>query len=79
MGEWGGLAGALIGFVLGLLQYRVISGAVVSALRRTDRSQNDAERADYARRIRILQVVLMTTTIGLMPVLGFWVGRTLSG
>ena len=74
-----GLVGALIGFALGLLEYRVISGAVVAALRRTDRSQSDEERADYARRIRILQAVLLLMTVGAMPVVGFFVGRALFG
>jgi len=79
VGAWAGLVGALIGFGLGLLEYRVISGVVVSALRRTDRSQTEAERADYARRIRILQAVLLVMTVGLMPIAGFWIGRALSG
>lgn len=74
-----GLLGALIGFALGLLEYRVISGVVVTALRRTDRSQSDEERADYARRIRILQAVLLLMTVGAMPVVGFFVGRALFG
>lgn len=74
-----GLVGALIGFALGLLEYRVMSGVVVAALRRTDRSQNDEERADYARRIRILQAVLLLMTVGAMPVVGFFIGRALFG
>jgi hypothetical protein len=69
----------MIGFALGLLEYRVMSGVVVAALRRTDRSQSDEERADYARRIRILQAVLLLMTVGAMPVVGFFVGRTLFG
>ncbi|MFN3671997.1 MAG: hypothetical protein ACK4VM_08825 [Bosea sp. (in: a-proteobacteria)] len=74
-----GWIGALIGFALGLLEYRVMSGVVVAALRRTDRSQTDEERADYARRIRILQSALLLMTVGAMPVVGFFVGRALFG
>ena len=74
-----GWIGALIGFALGLLEYRVMSGVVVAALRRTDRSQTDEERADYARRIRILQAALLLMTVGAMPVVGFFVGRALFG
>ncbi|WP_199092703.1 hypothetical protein [Bosea sp. ASV33] len=74
-----GLIGALIGFGLGLLEYRLISAVVIGALRRTDRSETQAEKDDYERRIRILRAVLVVMTIGLMPVLGFVIGRALFG
>jgi len=79
MQDWGGPLGAAIGFGLGLLEYRLIAGVVVAALRRTDRSQTEAERADYARRIRILQRVLLVMTAGSMSAIGFFVGRLLAG
>ncbi len=74
-----GLVGAVIGFALGLLEYRLISAVVIGALRRTDRSTTQAEKDDYERRIRILRAVLVVMTIGLMPVLGFVIGRTVFG
>lgn len=74
-----GLLGAAIGLGLGLLEYRLMSAVVIGALRRTDRSGTEAEKMDYERRIRILRAVLVGMTIGLMPVLGFVIGRTLSG
>ena len=77
--SWAGPLGALIGFGLGLLEYRLISAVVIGALRRTDRSETEAEKDDYERRIRILRAVLVVMTIGLMPVLGFVIGRTLFG
>ena len=77
--SWAGPLGALIGFGLGLLEYRLMSAVVIGALRRTDRSQTEAERNDYERRIRILRAVLVVMTIGLMPILGFVIGRTLFG
>ena len=77
--NWAGPLGALIGFGLGLLEYRLISAVVIGALRRTDRSETQAEKDDYERRIRILRAVLVVMTIGLMPVLGFVIGRALFG
>lgn len=74
-----GLLGALIGFGLGLLEYRLISAVVIGALRRTDRSETEAEKDDYERRIRILRWALMAMTIGLMAILGFVIGRALFG
>ena len=55
------------------------SAVVIGALRRTDRSQTAAEKDDYERRIRILRAVLVVMTIGLTPILGFVIGRTLFG
>ena len=77
--SWAGPLGAVIGFGLGLLEYRLMSAVVIGALRRTDRSETEAEKDDYERRIRILRAVLVMMTIGLMPVLGFVIGRTLFG
>lgn len=77
--SWAGPLGALIGFGLGLLEYRLMSAVVIGALRRTDRSRTEAEKEDYERRIHILRRTLMVMTIGFMPVLGFVIGRTLFG
>ena len=77
--SWAGPLGAVIGFGLGLLEYRLMSAVVIGALRRTDRSETQAEKDDYERRIRILRAVLVVMTIGLMPVLGFVIGRTVFG
>ncbi|WP_089175221.1 hypothetical protein [Bosea sp. AS-1] len=76
---WAGPVGALIGFALGLLEYRLMSAVVIGALRRTDRSATEAEKKDYERRIRILRAALIVMTVGVMPILGFVIGRTLSG
>ncbi|MFJ5367607.1 hypothetical protein ACIPIA_00195 [Bosea sp. CER48] len=69
----------MIGFALGLLEYRLMSAVVIGALRRTDRSATEAEKQDYERRIRILRGALMAMTVGLMPILGFVIGRALFG
>ena len=74
-----GPVGALIGLVVGLVEYRIVSGVVIAALRRTNRSQTPAEHEDYERRIRILRVVLLCMTVGFMPILGFAIGRALFG
>ena len=79
MSAYAGLIGAVIGLVLGLVEYKLISGVVVSALQRTDTSATDAEHADYERRIRILRAVLLVMTVGAMPVVGYFVGRALFG
>jgi len=79
MSAYAGLIGAVIGLVLGLVEYKLISGVVVSALQRTNSSATEAEHADYERRIQIVKAVLAVMTIGGMPVVGYFVGRALFG
>jgi hypothetical protein len=79
MAAYAGPIGAVIGLVLGLLEYKLVSGVVVSALRRTNSSATEAEHADYERRIRILRAVLLVMTVGAMPIVGYFVGRALFG
>jgi hypothetical protein len=79
MGEWAGLIGALIGFVVGLVEYKLVTGIVVAGLRRTNRSQTPAEYEDYERRIRLLQAIVLVLTLLGLPILGYVIGRTLFG
>jgi hypothetical protein len=77
--SYAGLIGAALGLVLGVVEYRVVSGIVIGALRRTNGSVTPAEHEDYESRIRILRVVLMVLMIGGTPVLGYVIGRALFG
>lgn len=79
MGVSPGLIGALIGFVVGLVEYRIVSGLVIGALRRTDPSKTQAERDDYERRITYVRVALVVLMIGVTPVLGYVIGQTVFG
>jgi hypothetical protein len=74
-----GLIGALIGFVVGLIEYRLVRGVVVGALRRTDRSKTQAEKDDYERRIRLLKAAVLVVSVGGLPIVGYLIGRTLFG
>ena len=74
-----GLIGALIGFVVGLIEYRLVTGLVVGALRRTDSSTTQAEKDDYERRIRLLKAAVLVVSVGGLPIVGYFVGRALFG
>ncbi len=74
-----GLIGAVIGFVAGLIEYRLVTGIVVGALRRTDASTTQAERDDYERRIRLLKAVMLVLSVGGLPIAGYVISRTLFG
>ena len=77
--SWAGPLGALIGLGLGLLEYRLMSAVVIGALRRTDRSETQAEKDDYERRIRLLKAAVLVVSVGGLPIVGYLIGRTLFG
>jgi hypothetical protein len=74
-----GLIGALIGLIIGIVQFKVIGGIVEGSLRRTDRSQTLAERADYERRIRWFRRLFFVEAIAVLPLIGYLAGRALAG
>jgi hypothetical protein len=74
-----GLIGALIGLVIGVVQFKFIAGVVEGSLRRTDRSQTPAERADYERRIRWFRRLFFVEAIAVLPIIGYLVGRAIAG
>ncbi len=79
MGVSPGLIGALIGLVVGLVEYRIVSALVIGALRRTDPSKTQGERDDYERRIAYVRAALVVLMIGVTPVLGYVIGQTVFG
>lgn len=79
MGLSPGLIGALIGLAVGLVEYKIVSGIVIGGLRRTDTSKTPEERDAYERRIGIVRAVLVVMMIGVTPVLGYLIGRTVFG
>ncbi len=69
-----GIVGALIGAVVGWLDYRIVVGVVEGKLRKLDRSETVAERDEFESKIRILRLVVLVMTVGAFPIIGFWVG-----
>jgi hypothetical protein len=74
-----GVTGALLGLVMGWVDYKIAGGIVERKLRDTDRSQTAAERADYERRIQWFRRLLLISTVGVFPVVGYVFGRTIAG
>ena len=74
-----GLTGALLGLVMGWVDYTIAGGIVERKLRETDRSQTEAERADYERRIQWFRRLLLISTVGVFPVVGYVFGQTIAG
>ncbi len=74
-----GLVGALVGLALGYVDYRVVAGVVEGRLRKLDRSQGPDETAVFERKIRGMRVVFLIMTVGVFPVVGYLLGKTITG
>ena len=70
-----GLIGALIGLVVGWVDYRIVGRVVEGKLRDTDKSATPAEKADFERRIVWFHRLLLPATLGFFAVVGFVLGR----
>jgi hypothetical protein len=74
-----GMIGALVGLIAGWLDYKIVGGWVERKLRETDRSRTAAEKADYERRIAWFRRLFLIATVGVFPVVGYALGRTIAG
>ena len=74
-----GLIGAGLGLVIGWVDYRVVSGLVERRMRETHVSAGLAGPIGLERRLGVLRRLLFVTTVGIFPVLGYWLGRTIGG
>ena len=74
-----GLIGALVGLLLGWVDYRVVAGVVEAKLRRLDASSGEAEKQVFERKIRIMRVLFMVMTVGAFPIIGFLLGQSIAG
>ena len=76
--SWAGLIGALLGLIVGWIDYKIVGGIVERKLRDTDRSQTAAEKADYERRIGLFRRILLTLNVTVFPIVGYFMGRTIT-
>jgi hypothetical protein len=74
-----GVIGALVGTIVGWVDYKIVGGWVERKLRETDRSQTAAEKADYERRIGLFRRFFLISTVGAFPIAGYFLGRTIAG
>ncbi len=74
-----GVIGALLGLIIGWVDYKVVGGIIERKLRDTDRSQSAAEKADYERRIAWFRRMFLISTVGVFPVVGYVLGLTIIG
>jgi hypothetical protein len=74
-----GLIGAVVGIVLGVINYVVTLGFVVRRLRALDTSQTDVERAEFERKLSLLRQLVLALDIIVFGSVGYWVGKTIGG
>jgi hypothetical protein len=73
------LVGALIGFALGYVDYRIIAGVVDAKLRKVSQEEIAADRTVFERKLKVLRMVILAMTVGTFPVIGFLVGASVAG
>jgi hypothetical protein len=79
--EWSlsGQIGALIGAMLGYLNFRVIMGILEPRLRALDKSANADERGAFERKIVLLRRIFFTLEIVILGSIGYLVGSMFGG
>ncbi|GEM_PF-993518 len=73
-----GMIGAAIGFLIAMVNFRVLGGFLTAKLRETDKSTTPAEKADYERRIWWFRFSLGMNMYVAFPIIGYFFGTTVS-
>ncbi len=76
-----GLIGASLGFLIGLVDYKAVTGIVFAKMRNNVLSAPLAEREKIEKRISFMKPVLFVATVLAFPVVGYlagatWIGRS---
>jgi len=74
-----GLIGAMIGTLLGAINYAMIVSFVVRVLRANDQSQTAAERDALETRISVGRRAILAADIVICAGVGYWFGKTMAG
>ena len=74
-----GLLGAMVGTMLGAINYAVIVGFVVGRLRALDTSQTAQEREAFEEKIALMRRLILGLDIVVFGGIGYWFGNTVGG
>ena len=74
-----GFVGALVGVVIGVINYAVIISIVEGRLRKLDRSQTPGEREEFERKLSLMRRIVLGIDIVAFSAVGYWFGRTVGG
>jgi hypothetical protein len=68
-----------VGLVVGLLNYAAIVAVAERRLRALDRSQSQAEKAEFERKMLLLRRIVLVIDVVTFPLVGYWFGSTIGG
>jgi hypothetical protein len=74
-----GLLGAMLGTIVGVLNYAVFLRVVVPRLYALDRSQSTGEREEFERKMSLMRRIILGADVVLFAAVGYYAGRLISG
>jgi|SoimicMinimDraft_9_1059737.scaffolds.fasta_scaffold78095_2 uncharacterized membrane protein len=75
----GGFLGAIVGTVIGVVNYVVVVPLVEQRLRALDKSQTAAEREEFEGKISLMRRLILGIEVFTLGGLGYWLGMKFLG
>jgi hypothetical protein len=74
-----GLLGAMLGTIIGVLNYVVFLRVLVPRLRALDKSQSREEREEFERKMSLMRRIILAADVVLFAAVGYYAGRFIGG
>jgi hypothetical protein len=74
-----GLLGAMLGTIVGVLNYAVFLRVLVPRLRALDKSQSREERDEFERKMSLMRRIILGADVVLFAAVGYYAGRYIGG
>jgi hypothetical protein len=74
-----GLLGAMLGAIVGVLNYVVFLRVLVPRLRALDKSQSREEREEFERKMSLMRRIILAADVVLFVAVGYYAGRFIGG
>jgi hypothetical protein len=71
-----GFLGAVVGVMIGVINYGVVISIVEGRLRKLDRSQSQGERDEFERKLSLMRRIVLGIDVVGFSAVGYWLGRT---
>ena len=69
-----GLIGALFGFVLGYLDYKIVIGIIQRRLKQVEEAEQAESLDGFEKHLGRMRIVVLVMTVAAFPVIGFLAG-----
>jgi p-aminobenzoyl-glutamate transporter AbgT len=73
------LVGAMLGTVIGVINYAIIMRIVEPRLRALDKSQTSEERDEFERKISLMRRIVLAIEVAVFAAVGYYTGRFIGG